>query len=168
MQDSGSSRDWESWIDQLIREAQERGEFENLPGMGQPIDLTPNPYAQGQEMAFKVLQDAGFAPDWIELDKAVREKVGKARAALSRSWMWREARLAELAGHAEKWALAEQRRVQAGWEQAVASFEEEVASINEEIADLNLKVPSPQFQRPKVNAAREIANVKGERCESGD
>jgi DnaJ family protein C protein 28 len=159
---------WAAWVDRQVREAQERGEFDDLPGMGRPIDLTPNPYAQGQEMAFKVLQDAGFAPDWIELDKALREKVRKARTALSRSWMWREARLAELAGQAEKWALAEQRRVQAGWEQAVASFEEEAASINEEIADLNLKVPSPQFQRSKVNAAREIANVQGERCESGD
>jgi hypothetical protein len=28
---------WESWIDRQIREAQERGEFENLPGKGRPI-----------------------------------------------------------------------------------------------------------------------------------
>ena len=152
---------WEAWVDRQIREAQERGEFENLPGMGQPLDLTPNPFAKGQEIAFKVLQDAGFAPDWIELDKAVRDKLEKARAALSRSWMWREARLAELAGQAEKWVLAERHRVQAGWQQAVASFEEEVESINRDIADLNLKVPSPQLQRSKVDAAREIADVVG-------
>jgi DnaJ family protein C protein 28 len=152
---------WQSWVDRQIRDAQERGEFENLPGIGQPLDLTPNPFAKGQEIAFKVLQDAGFAPDWIELDKAVRDKLEKARAALSRSWMWREARLAELADQAEKWALAEQRRVLASWHQAVASFEEEVISINKDIADLNLKVPSPQFQRPKVNAAREMVDLQG-------
>jgi DnaJ family protein C protein 28 len=152
---------WQSWVDRQIREAQERGEFENLPGMGQPLDLTPNPFAKGQEIAFKVLQDAGFAPDWIELDKAIRDKLEKTRAALSRSWAWREARLAELADQAEKWALAEQQRVLAGWQQAVASFEEEVESINKEIADLNLKVPSPQFQRSKVDAAREMADLQG-------
>ena len=152
---------WQSWVDRQIREAQERGEFENLPGMGQPLDLTPNPFAKGQEIAFKVLQDAGFAPDWIELGKAVRDKLEKARAALSRSWMWREARLAELADQVEKWALAEQQRVQAGWQQAVASFEEEVESINKDIADLNLKVPSPQFQRSKVDTAREMADLQG-------
>ena len=151
----------ESWVDQQIREAQERGEFEDLPGMGQPLDLTPNPFAKGQEIAFKVLQDAGFAPDWIELDKAVRDKLEKARAALGRSWMWREARLAELADQADKGALAEQQRVQAGWQQAVASFIEEVESINKDIAGLNLKVPSPQFQRSKVDAAREMADLQG-------
>jgi hypothetical protein len=28
---------WERWIDRQIREATERGEFENLPGAGKPI-----------------------------------------------------------------------------------------------------------------------------------
>lgn len=28
---------WESWIDQQIREATERGEFDNLPGRGKPL-----------------------------------------------------------------------------------------------------------------------------------
>ncbi len=28
---------WESWIDRQIREATERGEFDDLPGAGQPI-----------------------------------------------------------------------------------------------------------------------------------
>jgi hypothetical protein len=29
---------YESWIDRQIREAQERGEFDNLPGAGKPIE----------------------------------------------------------------------------------------------------------------------------------
>jgi DnaJ family protein C protein 28 len=152
---------WQNWVDRQIRDAQDRGEFEDLPGVGQPLDLKPNPYAKGQEIAFKVLQDAGFAPDWIELDKAVRDRLEKARAELHRSWMWRVERMAELADQTEKWVPAERHRVQAGWQQAVASFEEEVESINRDIADLNLKVPSPQFQRSKVDTAREIADVKG-------
>src|SRR4051794_9290286 len=28
---------WESWVDQQIREAQERGEFDDLPGHGKPL-----------------------------------------------------------------------------------------------------------------------------------
>ena len=36
-----------------IREAQERGEFDDLPGEGQPLDLAANPYAQDRELAFK-------------------------------------------------------------------------------------------------------------------
>ena len=30
---------FENWIDRQIREAMERGEFDNLPGAGQPIEL---------------------------------------------------------------------------------------------------------------------------------
>jgi hypothetical protein len=28
---------WESWVDRQVREARERGEFDNLPGTGKPI-----------------------------------------------------------------------------------------------------------------------------------
>ena len=29
--------DWETWVERQIREAMERGEFDNLPGQGKPI-----------------------------------------------------------------------------------------------------------------------------------
>jgi len=153
-------RDWESWIDQQIREAQERGEFDNLPGKGQPLDLTPNPYAQEQELVYKILKDAGCAPEWIELDKAIRGKLERARSALARSWAWRQARLAELAAQSDSWAKTERARVVDEWQRAVSRFEQDVADLNREIRDLNLKVPSGRFQRRKVDAAREVARFE--------
>ena len=35
---------WESWIDRKIRESMEAGEFDNLPGSGQPIADLARPY----------------------------------------------------------------------------------------------------------------------------
>ena len=35
---------WESWIDRQVREAEERGEFEGLPGAGQPIPISSKPH----------------------------------------------------------------------------------------------------------------------------
>lgn len=35
---------WESWIERQIREAQERGEFDDLPGAGQPIPDLDRPH----------------------------------------------------------------------------------------------------------------------------
>src|SRR5882724_4522239 len=35
---------WESWIERKIRESMERGEFDNLPGHGQPIPDLARPY----------------------------------------------------------------------------------------------------------------------------
>ena len=31
--------DWESWVERLIREAMERGDFDHLPGKGKPLRL---------------------------------------------------------------------------------------------------------------------------------
>jgi DnaJ homolog subfamily C member 28 len=153
------SKDWESWIDQQIREAQDRGEFDNLPGKGKPLDLAPNPYAQDQELAFKILKDAGYAPEWIELDKEIRTRLEKARTTLARRWEWHKARLDELEGKSGPWAETERERVRAGWRKVVNGFEQEVAAINQEIVGLNLKVPSPRFQRTKVDAARELQRL---------
>ena len=35
---------WESWIDYQIREAQERGEFDDLPAAGKPIPDLDKPF----------------------------------------------------------------------------------------------------------------------------
>jgi DnaJ family protein C protein 28 len=155
-------RDWEKWIDQQIREAQERGEFDNLPGKGKPLDLAPNPYAQEQELAFKILKDAGYAPEWIELDKSIRGRLDRALETLARRWAWYQTRSSELASRSDRWAQAERERSLASWDKAVADFQQAIATLNREIADLNLKVPSPRFQRSKVNLEREIARIKGE------
>ena len=161
MEPRKSSRDWECWIDQQIREAQEQGQFDDLPGQGKPLDLARNPYARDQELAFKVLQEAGYAPDWIELDKTLRGKLERARTVLAHRWEWREVRLRELGDRSGSWSEAEQGRVQASWKEAVSEFELEVEAINKEIAELNLKVPSPRFQRSSVDARREVARLTG-------
>ena len=150
---------WESWIDQQIREAQERGAFDGLAGQGKPLDLALNPYAQEQELAFKVLRDAGYAPEWIELDKTIRARSERARALLVRRWEWRRERFEELGQRSEPWAQAERERVEGGWRRAMAAFGQEVDAINKEIVDLNLKVPSLRFQRPKLDAATEITGL---------
>jgi DnaJ homologue, subfamily C, member 28, conserved domain len=37
---------WESWIDRQLREAEERGEFDDLPGAGKPIPDLDKPFDQ--------------------------------------------------------------------------------------------------------------------------
>lgn len=35
---------YETWVERQIREAQERGEFDNLPGSGKPLDFLDKPH----------------------------------------------------------------------------------------------------------------------------
>ena len=63
---------WDTWVDKLIVEAQERGEFDNLPGHGKPLHIEESPFADGRELGFGILKNAGFAPYWVELEKEMR------------------------------------------------------------------------------------------------
>lgn len=59
-------------MDQVISEAQQRGDFDHLPGKGKPLNLADSdPFAGPEADAYKILKNAGFAPEWIELRKQI-------------------------------------------------------------------------------------------------
>jgi hypothetical protein len=69
-------------VEEKIREAMARGEFDNLPGKGKPIDLdayfaTP----EDVRIAYSILKGSGFVPEEIELLK----EINSLKAALDRS-----------------------------------------------------------------------------------
>jgi hypothetical protein len=64
-------RSWDSWIDEAIQEAQERGEFDNLPDHGKPIKVEETPFAPDMNAALTTLKNAGYAPTWMELDREI-------------------------------------------------------------------------------------------------
>jgi hypothetical protein len=75
----------EKAIEEKIREAIERGEFDNLPGHGKPLDLdayfnTP----EDLRMAFAMLRSNQFVPEEVEIMKeieALRSKIANASEA---------------------------------------------------------------------------------------
>ncbi|MBP2674719.1 MAG: hypothetical protein H6Q84_1559 [Deltaproteobacteria bacterium] len=55
-----------------IQEAMERGEFDDLPGKGKPLDLSDDPMVPEElRVAFKVMKNAGFLPPELELHKEI-------------------------------------------------------------------------------------------------
>jgi hypothetical protein len=58
--------------EQKIREAIERGEFDNLEGRGKPLDLRDDSWIpEDLRMAYKILKNAGCLPEELELRKEV-------------------------------------------------------------------------------------------------
>ena len=55
-------------VEAIIREAQERGDFDNLPGKGKPIDLSAY-FETPEEIrnAYSMLKNAGMVPAEVEL-----------------------------------------------------------------------------------------------------
>jgi hypothetical protein len=61
-------------VESLIKEAQERGDFDNLPGKGKPIDLTS--YFETPEdvrLVQSVLKNAGMTSPEVQLLKEIAQ-----------------------------------------------------------------------------------------------
>lgn len=68
-------------VEEIIREAVARGEFDNLPGRGKPLKLDDYfALPEDERAAFKLLKDAGFVPEEVQLLKDINE-LKKALAA---------------------------------------------------------------------------------------
>ena len=63
---------WESLTDRLIREAQERGEWETGAWHGRRLPAQDGAYEGELAAAHAILRDAGVGPAWIETDKEAR------------------------------------------------------------------------------------------------
>lgn len=134
-------------VEQKIQEAMAGGAFDNLPGRGKPLSLRQNPYMEpGQDLAFGLLQQNGFAPEWIERDQVIRRDLEQARQGLRRAW---------------RQFQADPSRA-ASWEAAVARFETQLARLNRQIDDLNLIVPAVSCQRARLRLERELRRVQQE------
>jgi hypothetical protein len=64
------------WVERLaeerIREAMERGEFDDLPLAGKPLPLESNDFVpEDLRLAYKILKDGGFLPPEMQLRKEI-------------------------------------------------------------------------------------------------
>ncbi len=140
---------WEPLIDRMIRESMERGEFDDLPGAGRPIDLSENPYeAPELRPVHRLLRNAGFAPAWIEERKDIDALLEGARTMLLRA--------KELYGKGKRLSGNPQ------WERAAKEFREIVAELNQRIRLFNLKAPATAFHRQTLDCDRLIRELETE------
>lgn len=74
--------EFESWIDVQIREAQERGEFDDLPGAGKPIPDIDRPYDENWWIKRKLKQEnVSLLPPTLRLRKEAEDTLIEARKA---------------------------------------------------------------------------------------
>jgi DnaJ family protein C protein 28 len=140
-----------SSIEEIIRQAMEEGEFDDLPGKGKPLQLDQNPHQDPEwRAAHNMLKSGGFSLPWIESLGEIEVQIQDAHTGLARSWEWYQAELAD--GNASNQAENE-------WKRSMVSFREKVTEINNEIRSYNLQVPNDRFQLRPLNADREIDRI---------
>jgi DnaJ family protein C protein 28 len=136
----------ESLAEKMLREAIENGEFDDLPGKGEPLDLKENPFEDPDlRVVHRLLRNAGFAPAWIEERKDIDAEFEAARTKLSRAWA--------LFGKSEN-APSDHE-----WERSVQEFREKVAELNQRTRVYNLKAPAAVFHRRHIDADKIIEMI---------
>ena len=140
---------WEPLIDRMIRESMDRGEFDNLPGAGQPIDLAENSYEPPElRNVHRLLRNAGFAPAWIEERKDIEAQFQQAYSKLSRAKA-----LYCLSGDFSNHH----------WQRAMKEFRECIEELNQRIRAYNLRAPATGFHRMIIDADQVIDDLTTQR-----
>ncbi|MET4922887.1 DUF1992 domain-containing protein [Streptomyces sp. PSRA5] len=75
---------FETWVDRQVREAAERGAFDNLPGAGKPLASEAAPYDELWWIKGKMEREGiSYLPPTLSLRKEVEDAVAAAREAVS-------------------------------------------------------------------------------------
>jgi len=137
----------ESITEKKLREAIENGEFDDLPGKGEPIDLKENPFEDPDlRVVHRLLRNAGFAPAWIEERKDIDAELVTAQRKLSRAW--------ELFGEGGK------AQSELEWERSAKEFREQVTELNQRVRIYNLKTPAAVFHHRHIDADKIVESIR--------
>ncbi len=152
-------------VDKQIQEAIDRGDFEDLPGMGKRQELEDNAYVPRKtRIVNQMLKDNGFAPRWIEVDKEIRaerEQSGKLLRNIKR-----RRRHLEVAIHAHPLKSDRVRRVfELERARALAAYVSQLKGLNQKILRCNLTAPGCGRQKSMVNLNATVARFR-EECPS--
>jgi hypothetical protein len=139
---------WSLLAERRILAAMERGEFDNLPGQGQPLRWRENPLVPPEwRLAFDLLERAGLAPEWILRDAEIRAEIAALERKRERERLWMEERREALAAMSPEEAAAERERLRRVQKHTLEQVRLQVEKLNRKIADWNLIVPIVWLQR---------------------
>ncbi len=128
---------YRSKVEERIRQAQSRGDFDNLEGAGKPLNLEDNFYAGDKAVAYRLLKQNGFAPHEIELSKEIRSEIEKVQQRLQRL----DHRARRLRFRRIPVFGSEKRAFNAEVLAVREKYEEKLRELNRKVLTMNLMVP---------------------------
>jgi DnaJ family protein C protein 28 len=134
---------WGTIAENLIREAMEKGAFDDLPGKGKPLDLSRDPFEDPLAPTFRrILRDNGATHPLLEARRALEEEIRAAREDLRRAWRARQI------GGSQK-----------AWEHGLTVFRKNAVELNRSIKLNNLRSSIPSFQLLILDVDEEISKI---------
>ncbi|HUP28376.1 MAG TPA: DUF1992 domain-containing protein [Chloroflexia bacterium] len=142
-----------------IQEAIEAGEFDNLSGAGKPLQFEDNPFVpEDMRVAFKVLQNSNFAPDWMVLAQEIDADKERLRQSADVHFASLRRQLEQVAGNpfATTRLRTEVERLKKDHKRATARHASLVEEINRKISTFNQTVPIASLLRVPLSLPLEM------------
>ncbi|MBA3530921.1 MAG: DUF1992 domain-containing protein [Ardenticatenales bacterium] len=153
---------WQSYIDKIIEEAREHGEFDLADTKGKKLkEETTEALAGEKAMANKILANSGHAPPFLMKKREIDEKLEQERTRLVR-YALRRQRLLQAANGAPTPDQATALREQAArdWQWAIEQFEKVIPDLNKQIGMFNLMNKIPNMHKMKIRMEWEIERAE--------
>ncbi|MBL8118675.1 MAG: DUF1992 domain-containing protein [Anaerolineae bacterium] len=142
---------WENHIDRAIRKAMEEGSFNDLPGTGKPLDLPDDPNTPSDmKLAYKILRDNDYAPEWIVMGRDLGLKVDQWQARLRAAYLTFTHSAANPAARAQ---------AAVDWRSAQDRLAQTAEKLNKEIMGYNLRLPPGVMHRAPLNLTHELERL---------
>jgi DnaJ family protein C protein 28 len=136
-------------VEDMIQESMSRGDFENLSGKGKPLKpegSSNNPYIDFTTHKMnQILIDNGFAPEWILLEKEIRQEITEIRQKLR----------IERHKYGEELGSFEELN----WHKLTSALQPQFDILNQKINKYNLVVPIMTRQIIGLQMERESRNA---------
>ncbi|XP_074852854.1 dnaJ homolog subfamily C member 28 [Carettochelys insculpta] len=138
----------ERLVEDLIQESMAKGDFDNLSGKGKPLQKFSHcPHIDPMTHNLnRILIDNGYQPEWILMQKEIRETIEELRKNIVTS----RNKLGEPMTPGGK----------KQWSQICEQLREDIKKLNKRINDFNLIVPILNRQMVHFNADKEIARAQ--------
>uniref|UniRef100_A0A2D4JBJ4 J domain-containing protein n=1 Tax=Micrurus lemniscatus lemniscatus TaxID=129467 RepID=A0A2D4JBJ4_MICLE len=138
----------ERLVEDLIQESMAKGDFDNLSGKGKPLQkFSDCPHIDPMTHNLnRILIDNGYQPEWILIQKEIRETIEKLRKTI----------IASRNKVGDPMTIQKEKQ----WKEVCEKFRENIKILNKRINDFNLVVPILSRQMVHFNADKEIAHVQ--------
>src|SRR4051794_5609080 len=131
-------RIWRDLVEEILGEARENGEFDNLPGKGKPLRLEDDVYAGDKALAYHLLKNNDLAPPEIERGRQIDAEIKRADEILAMLHRRRNA----LLGGGRVPSAGDRRVYNLVRDNAEASYREVLREANSNTLSLNITAPA--------------------------
>ncbi len=152
-------------VEKLIKKAHDEGKFDNLANQGKPIKIQEeNPYIdEDWRVAYKVIENGGFVPPWVELDKEVEQDLVRVQRDRDEHLRWLRRRLHEIKNGPTLHFARDLRRLKTHHESFLKNHTSRLDELNRKIDQFNYICPVPSLLKIRF-MSNEVVRKFDEQC----